>query len=65
MSDKFSTHSVRRTLIKVYQCSIRKQPTRRNTWDLVILKFHNDLRPSGTVTEYRLHLSTKIYMYIL
>jgi hypothetical protein len=65
MSTRFYTHSVRRTAIKVYRCSIIKQPTRGNTWDLVIPKFHYDLRPSGTLTEYRLHLSTKIYMYIL
>jgi len=37
----------------------------RNTWDEVVLKFHYDLRSSGTQTEYRLHRSTKIYMYIL
>jgi len=31
----------------------------------MIPKFHYDLRPIGTQTEYRLHLPTKIYMYIL
>jgi len=33
MAVSFSTHSVRRILIKVYQCSIIKQPTRGSTWD--------------------------------
>jgi len=42
-----------------------KQPTGGSTWDWVISKFHYDLHPSGTQTEYRLHLSNKIYMYIL
>jgi hypothetical protein len=65
MSFQFSTHSVRLTLIKVYQCSIIKQSTRGSTWDLVIRKFHYDLRPGGTLAEYRLHLSNKISMYIL
>jgi len=60
MSVSFSTHSVYRTLIKVYQYSIIKQLTRGSAWDLVIPKFHYDLRPSGTQTEYRLHLSNKI-----
>ena len=58
-------YSVHRTLIKVYQCSIIKQPTPGSTWDLVIPKFHYDLRPSEIKTEYRLHFSTKIYTYIL
>jgi len=31
----------------------------------MIPRFHYDLRPSGTLTEYRLHLSNKIYMNIL
>jgi O6-methylguanine-DNA--protein-cysteine methyltransferase len=65
MGIKFSAHSVVRTLIKVYQCSIIKQTTRRNTWDLFIPKFHHDVRATGTLTGYRLHISTKISMYIL
>jgi hypothetical protein len=42
-----------------------KQQTRGSTWDLVIPKLRYDLRPSGTLTEYKLHLSNKISMYIL
>jgi len=49
----------------VYQGSIIKQPTQGSTWDKVISKLHYDLRPSGTQTEYGLHLSRKIYMYIV
>ena len=45
MGLSFSTHSVHRILIKVYQCSLIKQTTRGSTWDLVILN-HYDLRPS-------------------
>jgi hypothetical protein len=65
MNVKFSIHSVRRILIKFYQSSTIKQSTKKNTWDQIIPKFHYDLRPSGTLTKYRLHLSTKIYKYIL
>jgi len=39
MGVSFSPHSVHRTLIKVYQSSLIKQPTRRSTWDQVILNF--------------------------
>jgi hypothetical protein len=65
MDVSFSTHSVHQTLIKVYQCSLTKQPTEGSTWDWVILQLHYDLRPSGTYTEYGSYLSNKIYMYIL
>jgi hypothetical protein len=64
MGIKFSTHSVRRTVIKLSN-SVIKQSTRGSTWDLVMPEFHYDLRRSGTLTEYRLHLSNKIYTYIL
>ena len=30
----------------------------------MIPRFHYDLRPSGTLMEYRLHLSNNIYIYI-
>jgi len=33
MGVSFSTHSVHRTLIKVYQCSLVKPQTRGSTWD--------------------------------
>ena len=39
-----------------------KQSTQGNTCGLVIHKFHYDLRPSGTLTECRLHLSTHTYI---
>ena len=64
MSVRFSAHFVHRILIKVIKAII-KQSTRGSTWDYVIPKFHYDLRSSGTQTEYRLHFSKKIYMYIL
>ena len=35
-----------------------------STWDLMIPKFRYDLRPSGTLTEYRIHLSTTLLHYI-
>jgi hypothetical protein len=63
MGVNLSTHSVHRTLIKVYQCSLIKQQTRGSTWHYVISKLHYDLRPSGTQAEYRLHLSRKILVY--
>ena len=34
---RWFTHSVHRTLIKVYQYSLIKQPTRGSIWDWVIL----------------------------
>jgi hypothetical protein len=64
MGVSFSAHYVRQTLIKVYQSSVIKQSTGGSTWDLVVPKFRYDLRPSGTLTEYRLHLSNKIHVYV-
>jgi hypothetical protein len=48
MDVSFSTHSLHRTVIKVYQCSLINQPIRGSTWDLAILNFTTIYVPANT-----------------
>jgi len=60
---KFSTYSVRQTLIKVHQYSLIKWSIQGNTLNWIILENLPQLT-SQRNTEYGLHLCSNMYIYV-
>jgi hypothetical protein len=65
MGVSFSTHSVHRTLIKFYQCSLIKQPTRGSTWNYVVLKFTATYVPAEQRQTRVTSFCKNVYVYSL
>jgi hypothetical protein len=58
MGVSFSTHSVHRTLIKVFQCSLIKQPTQGSIWVTVYVL---GVQIKYSVVAQRYHRAKYIY----